>query len=123
MSSGDRLDLGGHKERQRKQLEEQRQQRQQQPPNWRDSSRIWDPDGSFKALVSSRKSKSNEVKQAGLIKQQAQQARLGSSLTQQQIADRIKRMNIIQQDIAVGTYNDPDKPYHRIPRWIEDGGE
>ena len=106
-----RADLGGHRERKRKELSEQ-------PPNWRDSSKIWDPDATFKALTSLKKSKSNEVKQASLGSSITQ---LPSSVTQQQITDRIKRMNIIQEDVKNGTYNDPDKPYNKSSRWIEDG--
>ena len=40
-------------------------------------------------------------------------------LTDQKIRERVERMEIIQQDVRNGTYDDPNKPYHRLSRWVE----
>lgn len=104
----DRLDLGGHHSR-------KKQHESNNFVDWRTSSRIADTDEIFKAVVKAEKLRRNQtqqVKQGGITT---------TRLTEEQINQRIQRMNIIQQAVKAGTYNDPSKPWNKQSRWIEDG--
>lgn len=103
----DRLDLGGH--------QQPKKQQQANIVDWSTTSRINELDAIFKAVVHTQKEKENSsrsyVSQRGTMIQQ---------LTNQQISECLEPMEIIQQDVSNGIYDDPNKPYYGMNRLVED---
>lgn len=100
-----RLDLGGH--------QQPKKQQQAYIVDWSTTSHINELDSIFKAVVHTQKEKGNSsrsyVSQRGTM-----------ILTNQQISEHLEPMEIIQQDVRSGIYDDPNKPYYRMNCWIGD---